>query len=83
MRTILDLSSIKARQYFLESQNYCNMMFPVYINFKPVIEYVQSIVGSKELKDILKDPKKMPSEYENVNHKILVKKDAKYSYRTI
>lgn len=83
MRTILDLSSIKARQYFLESQNYCNMIFPVYINFKPVIEYVQSIVGSKELKDILKDPKKMPSEYENVNHKILVKKDAKYSYRTI
>lgn len=83
MRTILELSSIKARQYFLESQNYCNMMFPVYINFKPVMEYVQSIVGNKELKDILKDPKKMPSEYENVNHKILVKKDAKYSYRTI
>lgn len=28
MKTILELSHIKARQYFLESQNYCNMQFP-------------------------------------------------------
>ncbi len=25
----------------------------------------------------------MPSDYENVNHKMLVKKDAQYSYRPI
>ncbi len=72
MRTILDLSHTKARRYFLESQNYCTMIFPVYIDFKSVIEYVENIVGNKELKDILKDPKKMPSGYENVNHKILI-----------
>ncbi len=83
MRTILELSHTKARQYFLESQNYCNMQFPIYIDFKPVIEYVQSTVGNKELRDILKAPKKMPSDYENVNHKILFKKDAQYSYRPI
>ena len=83
MQTILDLSPNKARQYFLESQNYCNMQFPVYIDFKPVIDYVQNAVGSKELEDILKDPKKKPSAYENVNHRILVKKDANYSYRPI
>lgn len=83
MKTILELSHIKARQYFLESQNYCNMQFPKYIDFKPVIEYVQNSVGNKELRDILKDPKRMPSDYENVNHKMLVKKDAQYSYRPI
>ena len=49
MKTILELSHIKARQYFLESQNYCNMQFPKYIDFKPVIEYVQNSVGNKEL----------------------------------
>lgn len=54
MKTILELSHIKARQYFLESQNYCNMQFPKYIDFKPVIEYVQNSVGNKELRDILK-----------------------------
>ena len=83
MKTVLNLSCVKARQYFLEPQNYCNMQFPVYIDFKPVIEYVQRTIGNKELKDILKDLHKKPSDYENVNHKILVKKDAQYSYRPI
>ena len=83
MKTILELSDVKARRYFLESENYCSMQFPKYIDFKPVIDYVEATVGNKELKDILKDSKKMPSDYENVNHKILVKKDAQYSYRPI
>lgn len=83
MKTVLDLSYVKAKKYFLESHNYCNMQFPIYIDFKPVLEYVQNAIGNKELKDILKDPKRMPSDYENVNHKILVKKDAQYSYRPI
>lgn len=83
MRTILDLSYIKARRYFLESQNYCNMQLPVYIDFKPILDYVQTIVDTKELKDILKDSNNLPSCFENVNHKILIKKDAPYSYRPI
>ena len=58
MKTILDLSYIKAKKYFLESQNYCNIQLPVYIDFKPVIDYVQNTVGTKELKEILKAPKK-------------------------
>lgn len=69
MKTILELSHIKARQYFLESQNYCNMQFPKYIDFKPVIEYVQNSVGNKELRDILKDPKRMPSDYAQFKQK--------------
>ena len=83
METVLNLSCIKARQYFLESQNYCNMQFPVYIDFTPIIDYVQRTIGTKGLKEILKESDKMPSDYENVNHKILVKKDAQYSYRSI
>ena len=57
MKTVLDLSYVKAKKYFLESHNYCNMQFPIYIDFKPVLEYVQNAIGNKELKDILKDPK--------------------------
>ena len=83
MQTVLDLSYSKARKYFLESQNYCNLQLPVYIDFKPVLDYVQKTVDKKELKDILKDPKVMPSNFENVNHKILIKKDALYSYRPV
>ena len=83
MKTVLDLSFTKAREYFLESQNYCNIHLPVYIDFNPVLDYVKNSLGNLELENILKDEKVMPSEYENVNHLILVKKDANYSYRPI
>lgn len=83
MKTILNLSYIKARQYFMESQNYCNMQLPVYVDFKPVLDYVQKVIGNRELNAILKDRKRMPSDMEGVNHSILVKKDAQYSYRPI
>ena len=83
MKTILDLSYTKARQYFMESQNYCSMQLPVYIDFKPVLDYVQTIIGNRSLEVILKNKNIKPSEMEGVNHSILVKKDAQYSYRPI
>lgn len=67
----------------MESQNYCNMQLPVYVDFRPVLDYVQKVIGNRELNAILKDRKRMPSDMEGVNHSILVKKDAQYSYRPI
>lgn len=67
----------------MESQNYCNIQLPVYIDFKPVLNFVENTIGNKELKAILKDPKIMPSDMEGVNHSILIKKDTQYSYRPI
>ena len=29
MKTILDLSNVKAYQYFMEPENYCNVSFPI------------------------------------------------------
>lgn len=83
MKTVLNLSFSKAKKYFLESQNYCNIQLPVYIDFKPILDYVEGIVGKKDLNGILISNKSLPSEFENVNHQILVKKDAQYSYRPI
>lgn len=37
----------------------------------------------KSLNTILIETKNKPSNYEGVNHKLLVKKDAKFTYRTI
>lgn len=59
MKTILNLSYIKARQYFMESQNYCNMQLPVYVDFRPVLDYVQKVIGNRELNAILKDRKRI------------------------
>lgn len=41
MQTVLDLSFTKARQYFLESENYCNMNLPKYIEFGDILSFVQ------------------------------------------
>ena len=82
-KTVLDLSYTKARQYFMMSQNYCNMQLPVYIDFKPVLDYVEKVIGNKGLTAILNDKSIKPSEMEGVNHSILVKKDAHYSYRSM
>ncbi len=83
MKSILELSEVKARRYFMESSNYCSLDLPKYIDFSKVLAYVEGKVGNKSLDDILKVPKKMPSEFEGVNHRLLVKKDAKFTYRPI
>lgn len=57
MQTVLDLSFTKARQYFLESENYCNMNLPKYIEFGDILSFVQQQVKNKELKDILANQK--------------------------
>ena len=56
MQTVLDLSFTKARQYFLESENYCNMSLPKYIDFSDILSFVQKQVKNNELDDILATP---------------------------
>lgn len=80
MKTILELTNVKAKKYFLESENYCNMQFPKYIDFKPILDYVQDIIGKRDLNSIKKSN---PEKYDDVNYKIIVKKDSLYSYRSI
>lgn len=83
MKSILELSEVKAYRYFMESSNYCSLDLPKYINFSKVLTYVEEKVGKKSFDEILKDKNKKPSEYEGVNHKLLIKKDANYMYRPI
>lgn len=83
MKTILDLSYTKARKFLLEPENYCTMGLPQYIDFSGVLNFVQTKVGNKDFNNILKNKKEMPSAFEDVNYKILMKKNDIYSYRVI
>ncbi len=83
MKSILELSEVKAYKYFMESSNYCSLDLPKYIDFSKVLTYVKGKVGKKTFKEILKNEKKMPSEYEGVNHRLLTKKDTMFTYRPI
>ena len=44
MKSILDLSEVKARRYFMESSNYCSLELPKYIDFSKVLAYVEDKV---------------------------------------
>lgn len=82
-KTILELSSTKARNYFMEAGNYCTLELPVYINFKPVLDYVEKTVGDTIEEDLLQDEKVKPRDLDDINHNLLIKKDAKYTFRPI
>lgn len=54
MKSILELSEVKAYKYFMESSNYCSLDLPKYIDFSKVLTYVEEKVGKKTFEDILK-----------------------------
>ena len=44
MKSILELSDVEARRYFIESSNYCSLDLPKYIDFLEVLAYVEDKV---------------------------------------
>ena len=83
MKTVLELPSTKAFDYFLQSSNYSTLSLPIYFNFDKILDFVKSKVGKKDFRQCLKDAKKLPSDYENVNYDLLVNKDGRYAYRPL
>lgn len=79
----MELTSPEARKYFMEPKNYCTLDLPDYVDFKPVLDYVEKTVGDTAFGTLLKNDAVKPRDYEEVNHKLLIKKDAKYTFRPI
>ena len=83
MQTVLSLTPKQALEYFMDAEQYCGIALPSYINFQPILDYVKTTIGAKELANCLKEEKQYPSKFDQVNYKILVNKDGKYAYRPI
>jgi hypothetical protein len=84
-RTILDLDNIEARKLLMKPKNYCNISLPKYFDFKPILDFVKSTVRGKCLCSCLSTDtsgkKVKPSEYDDVNYKLLANKDGRYAFR--
>ena len=83
MSNILELSTTKALDYFLQPTNYSTLSLPIYFSFDKILKFVKNKVGKKDFSQCLKDVKKLPSDYENVNYDFLVNKDGRYAYRPL
>lgn len=77
-RKLTELNHLEARQYFLKSENYCNIDLPVYFNFQNLLENISNFLSGKQLSDYFSGK---PESHENVNYKLFTNKDGEYSWR--
>ncbi len=77
MKTILELSHLEAKQYFLKQGSYCNIDLPEYFNFQPLLNALSQNgnIGSIPLGDAKK--------FDDVNYKFLTNKDGKFAWRPL
>lgn len=81
-KSILDMSAIEAKDFFLEQKTYCNINLPEYFNFHNVLRELD--IKCNEVSDIsgLYNPAKIRKE-ENVNYTLYANKDGNLSWRPL
>jgi len=79
-RSVLDMSSKAARDYFLEPSSYCSIDLPDYFQFSQLLQNVENILATKTLKEL---SSKKPRDFENVNHSLYNNKDGRYAWRPL
>lgn len=89
MKSILQLSHLEAKKYFLKSGNYCKLEVPKYIQFEKIISKVDQIIGQQPLENFYKKSINnntssrvfSPQNFEGVNYLFVQNKDGKYAKR--
>ena len=79
-RTILELSCVEAREFFLTSQTYCTLEIPKYFQFGTLLNGVAEVLAGESLSGFQQG---QPRNYEGVNHTIMHNKDGRYAWRPL
>ena len=79
-QSVLKLSHIDARAFFLKAESYCNFDLPPYFDFGPVIDSLDKHFSGKSLSDVT-NGKIKPSNLEHVNYTIFGNKDGRLGWR--
>lgn len=80
-KNVLDLSAKEAKDFFLQSENYCTLMLPQYIQFQPLLNALDKFLKDKKQGDYIGEFK--PREVENLNNIIYHSKDGQYQWRPL
>lgn len=92
MKRILELNHTEARQYLLKAESYFNFDLPQYFVFQKLIADVSTAIVGRPIEDFyLKPPDytktkpeakhPFPSDFEDINYKLLNNKDGKFAWR--
>jgi len=89
MKTIIELTHIEAREFFLKEVSYFNFDLPKYFKFQDLINKLSTKLNNKNLSDYYssyvdtnkKTKTNYPSDFDDVNYKFLNNKDGKFAWR--
>ena len=78
MKSIIELSAVKAKEYLLKQESYINFDLPVYFSFQDLLNLLDKKLSGKKLSDFRISN---PRDYDDVNYCIINNKDGKYAWR--
>jgi len=79
-KSVLDMSNVEAKKFFLKNKCYSNLDLPSYFNFEPMLWDLDDVYGDTLLNGICKaDPKYT----ENNNYTLFTNKDGNFAWRPI
>lgn len=81
-KNVLNLSSTKAKDFFLNEENYSNILLPTYFKFQKLIDKLDKKLQNKNLRNFFVAQNK-PSNYDDVNYIIYNNKDGCYAWRPL
>jgi RNA-directed DNA polymerase len=81
MKTVLDLNSKEAIDFFLKKESYCSFGLPEYFRFTTLLLKLSKELSGRTLKESTTRFK--PHEVECVNYTLLHNKDGKYAWRPV
>jgi len=79
MKTVLDLSHIEAKDFFLKEESYFSVELPEYFTFQNLLNTLDKELLNRELKEIRSSSN--VRNLDGVNYIILNNKDGKYAWR--
>ena len=74
MKSVLDLSNEDALEYFLQTENYCNIPLPKYFDFSKILSFVRNKINQKDFSNCIESKKSLPANFENVGYQLLMNK---------
>lgn len=77
MKTILDLTHIEARKFFLQKESFCDIDLPKYFNFEPLLQALSECTHVDNI------PLNKAKKLNGINYKFLTNKDGKYAWRPL
>lgn len=72
------MNNEEAKEFLMKGSSYCNFKLPYYIEFDTMLNELSTAIGNKSIKNIKRGN---PSDFDDVNYKMLSNKNGRYSWR--